>query len=60
MHLGTVCTSFVFINAGTHRRSRVQPLGRQDLVHVALGKHFGKQIEFAGMAGLGNGRFVCA
>ena len=37
VHLGTVCTSFVFINAGTHRRSRVQPLGRQDLVHVALG-----------------------
>ena len=37
MHLGTVCTSFVFMNSGTHRRSRLLPLGRQDLAHVVLG-----------------------
>lgn len=34
-HLGTVCTSFNFVNSGTHTRSISFPLGwRQDLSYV--------------------------
>ena len=37
-HLGTVCTSFIFINSGTHQRSISFPLGwRTDLDYVVLG-----------------------
>ena len=37
-HLGTVCTSFIFINSGTHQRSICFPLGwRTDLDYVVLG-----------------------
>ena len=37
-HLGTVCTSFVWINSGTHDRCLAFPMGR-DIPHVNLGNH---------------------
>lgn len=38
LHLGTVCTSFIFMNSGTHTRSIAFPLGwRNDLSYVELG-----------------------
>ncbi|CAE6921658.1 unnamed protein product [Symbiodinium sp. CCMP2592] len=37
VHFGTVCTSFTWINAGTHGRRLWQPLGNQHLDYVALG-----------------------
>ena len=38
VHLATVCTSFNFMNSGTHQRSIAFPLGwRQDLSYVDLG-----------------------
>ena len=41
-HLGTVCTSFNFVNSGTHTRSISFPLGwRQDLSYVELGNILG-------------------
>ena len=36
-HLATVCTSFIFMNSGTHRRCIAFPLGRTDLDYVDLG-----------------------
>ena len=37
VHFGTVCTSFTWINAGTHGRRLWQPLGIAHLDYVALG-----------------------
>lgn len=37
VHFATVCTSFTFINRGTHGRSIAFPLGRSELEYVALG-----------------------
>ena len=37
VHLATVCTSFTFINVGTHCRSIAFPLGRNELSYVDLG-----------------------
>ena len=37
MHLGTVCSSFVWINQATSRRSKALPLGETSLPHVSLG-----------------------
>ena len=37
MHFGTVCTSFTWINSGTHGRRLWQPLGNEHLEYVALG-----------------------
>ena len=34
---GTVCSTFVRINAGTHGRSMIDPLGRQELPSVRNG-----------------------
>lgn len=34
---GTVCSTFVRINAGTHGRSIINPLGRQELPSVNTG-----------------------
>ena len=36
-HLGTVCTSFNFMNSGTHRRSIAFPLGWQHFPYMELG-----------------------
>ena len=57
MHLGTVCTSFVFINSGTHRRSRLRPLGRQDLTHVALGNILASRSSLLAWLAWGMGAF---
>lgn len=37
LHCGTVCTSFCWINSGTHQRTAALPLGQTDLQYVALG-----------------------
>lgn len=37
VHCGTVCTSFCWINSGTHQRTAALPLGQTDFEYVALG-----------------------
>lgn len=37
VHLATVCTSFVFINSGTHGRCIAMPEGWRDLPYMVLG-----------------------
>ena len=39
-HLGTVCTSFCWVNSGTHRRSAAFPLGCLEFEYVVDGNHF--------------------
>lgn len=40
LHLGTVCTSFCWVNSGTHQRSAAFPLGRVDHQYVIDGNQF--------------------
>ena len=35
--IGLLCSSFVAINAATHGRTLLTPLGREDMPHVQLG-----------------------
>ena len=37
LRCGTVCTSFCWINSGTHQRTAALPLGQTDFEYVALG-----------------------
>ena len=40
LHLGTVCTSFCWLNSGTHQRSPAFPLGCMDYSYVVNGNAF--------------------
>ena len=40
LHLGTVCTSFCWVNSGTHQRSAAFPLGCTDYSYVVNGNAF--------------------
>lgn len=58
VHLATVCTSFVFINSGTHTRSIAFPLGwRTDLSYVELGNILGSRSASLALLSWGLGGF---
>ena len=58
VHLATVCTSFVFINSGTHTRSIAFPLGwRSDLTYVQLGNILGSRSAILALLCWGLGGF---
>ena len=58
-HLGTVRTSFIFMNSGTHTRCISFPLGRNDLDYIELGNILASRSSILALLSWAWGAFFC-